>query len=823
MSRGRVLVTDAETRSVVAAVRGLADAGFQVTAASAAGPAAAQWSRAVSERLVLPDPLSAPGPFLAALERAVHDGRFAALVPGSDASLLAVSAGRARIEPHVRLGLPEHERVQRCLNKSELAAAAARHDLAPPASVVCRDATEAPAAVRELGLPVLAKPLSSIVEGSAPPRRLGSIVARDAGELTDALAAFGGSMIVQRRVEGEVASFAGVFAGGRLLGEAFSRYRRTWHPQAGNACSSRTEDAPVSLRRRVMALLEDLGWEGLFELELIQTAEGSGWHAIDMNPRPYGSMALAIGAGANLPAIWCEHLLGESPSQTTATPGVLYRWTDADLRHGLSRLRAGHPAEMVDVLRPRRGVVHPYIRAGDPGPGLVRLMELGGLAAGRARGPRGSAPRPWHRSGSSPPSRSPVVIIGAGPNGLAVAAYLRHAGIETRSFGEPFESWSRHMPAGMLLRSRRRSTHISDPRQELTIDAYERAEGRRVGHPNLTLQEFIDYGSWFQRRAAPDVDPRKVTEVARRNGGFQVTLADGERLDASRVIVAAGLSPFMYRPEAFADLPSSACSHAYEHADLTGFAGRRVTVIGSGQSALECAALLHEAGATVEVLARAASIYWLREGDEQASAASAPRGHGLSIEPPPTDVGGRLTGWIAAAPDVFRRVPRSFQPTVSFRCIRPAGAGWLRPRLIDVPISCGCEVLEAEEGGETVTLRLAGGAQRTTDHVLLGTGYRIDVGRYPFLAPELTADLKLDAGYPVLGPGLESSVAGLHFMGAPAAASFGPIMRFVVGSWYAAPAVARRAAGSRQPPISFAFPTRRAKRAQGLERPIFLG
>jgi FAD-dependent urate hydroxylase len=804
MSRGRVLVTDAETRSVVGAVRGLGDAGFEVTAAAIhAGPAPAQWSRAVSERLVLPDPLGAADAFLTALERVARDGRFAALLPGNDASLLAVSAGRALNHPHDRLGLPDHDRVRRCLDKAELAAASTRHALAPPPSVVCRDAAEARAAARELGFPVLAKPISSVVEGSKPPRRLGSVLARNPSELERALAAFGGSMIAQRRVEGEVVSFGGVFAGGRLLGEAFSRYRRTWHPEAGSVCYSRTEDAVASLRQRVTSVLEDLGWEGLFEIELIESADRH-WHAIDMNPRPYGSMALAIGAGANLPAIWCEHLVGESPGEVRARPGVEYRWTDADLRHGLSQLRAGHPAAAVDVLRLGRGVVHPYVRPGDPGPGLVRMIELARLATRRP----GSRTR---RTRGSAASGSPVVIVGAGPNGLAVAAHLRHAGIETLSFGESLESWSRHMPAGMLLRSRRRSTHISDPRQELTIDEYERSEGRRVSHPNLTLEEFIDYGRWFQRRAAPNLDGRKVTEVARGDAGFEVTLADGQRLEASRVVVAAGLSPFMHRPEPFAELPASVCSHAYEHADLTGFAGRRVAVIGSGQSALESAALLHEVGATVEVLARGPSIYWLREGDAEPLTATPRTGHGLSLAPPPTDVGGRVTGWIAAAPDVFRRVPRSLQPWVSFRCIRPAGAGWLRPRLIDVPISCGCEVLEAGERDGSVTLRLSDGSTRTTHHVLLGTGYRIDVRRYPFLASELATELDLDAGYPVLGAGLESSVAGLHFMGAPAAASFGPIMRFVVGSWYSAPAVARRAANSRQPQISFAFPTKRSK------------
>lgn len=797
MGGARILVTDGETRAVVAVARGLADAGFAVSvAAHVSRPrAAAQLVRSVDERVLTPDPLRSPDAFVDVLERAVSGGSVSAVIPGGDASLLAISDGRERLEPHVRLGLPDHDRVRRSLDKADLAATAARHGLGPPSTVVCADPAQALTAAGEFGYPVVVKPFSSISDRVTPRRRVSSTLAEDEAGLRLAIAGFGGAGLVQRRVEGSVMSFAGVFASGRLLAEAVSRYHRTWYPQAGNACYSETIEAPDRVRRQVVELLRDLGWEGIFELELIDSA-AHGRHVIDLNPRPYGSIALGIGAGANLPAVWCAHLGGANSREVEvrARPGVFYRWTDADLRHGLWQVQHGRPAAASGVLRVRRGVVHPYVVRGDRGPARARLLELGRLALDRSLG----GPRRTRRR------ELPTVIVGAGPNGLAVAAHLRDAGIDLRCFGAPLEAWIEHMPAGMLLRSRRRSSHIADPHQELTIDHYERAEGRRVSRPTITREEFVDYGRWFQRRVVPDLDTRKVTEIAHRDGVFEVTVDGDERLLASRVVIAAGLAQFLNIPAPFAGLPAPFCSHSYEHADLAGFAGLRTAVIGSGQSALESAALLHETGARVELVARTASIRWLAEGEPTTPRPPVPPSVGRT--PPPTDVGGRGAGWIVAAPDVFRRMPRRLQPAISFRCIRPAGASWLRPRLADVPMSLGRRVLAAEVLDGAVELSLDDGSKRTVDRVFLGTGYRVDVRRYPFLAADLLAALDVVDGYPVLSTGLESSVRGLHFMGAPAAYSFGPINRFVVGSWYSAPAVARRAAGRRQPPFRVAFP-----------------
>src|SRR5207302_1528036 len=120
-----------------------------------------------------------------------------------------------------------------------------------------------------------------------------------------------------------------------------------------------------------------------------------------------------------------------------------------------------------------------------------------------------------------------TAVIGAGPHGLAAAAHLRAAGVEVRSFGEPLEFWREHMPRGMLLRSRKRSSNISDPARALTIDRYERERGRKLHEPNPLLEEFVDYGLWFQRHAVPDLDRRKVGQVSCDRGHFRLRLDDG--------------------------------------------------------------------------------------------------------------------------------------------------------------------------------------------------------------------------------------------------------------------------------------------------------
>ena len=392
-------------------------------------------------------------------------------------------------------------------------------------------------------------------------------------------------------------------------------------------------------------------------------------------------------------------------------------------------------------------------------------------------------------------ARSQVVVIGAGPYGLSAAAHLRAAGVEPHVVGDPMVFWRRNMPKGMLLRSAWEASHIADPENRLTLDHYAEARGRPVPVP-IPLEDFVDYGMWFQGHVAPDVDQRRVVEVARADGGFRVAFDDGAELQSDRVVLATGLADFPWRPPEFDGLDDSKVSHSSEHDDLARFSGQRVLVVGRGQSALESAALLRENGAQPHVLIRAPLIHWLPVGRIAHRLGPARR-----LLYPPTDVGPPGLNWVAALPDVFRRMPYRWQRPAAYRCVRPAGAAWLRARLGDTPLELSQSASSVSSDGEGVRVRLADGRERTADHVLLATGYRIDVDRYDVLASDIRRQVARANGLPLLQPGFESSVPGLHFIGASAYESFGPIMRFVTGTGYTGRRLARAIAAARPAPL----------------------
>ena len=332
------------------------------------------------------------------------------------------------------------------------------------------------------------------------------------------------------------------------------------------------------------------------------------------------------------------------------------------------------------------------------------------------------------------------------------------------------------MPKGMLLRSGWRASYIADPGHALSLEAFQSATGLRVPTP-VPLDHFVSYGQWFQSQVVPDVDQRVVTKVNSASKEFLLTLENGEIVAANRVIVATGIAPFAFIPEEFSHLPKCLATHASEHKDLSKFVGKEIAVIGGGQSALESAALLREAGATVHVYVREPQVHFL--GWRTRIMALKPLFNLLYSW---TDVGPAGLSQLVSHPQYLRALPQLLQKPIARRCIRPAGASWLPARLSEVQLHLGQAVQSATRADSRLKLQISDGSQPVVDHLLLGTGYKIEISKYQFLTPDILGAVRQASGYPLLNADFQSSVAGLYFLGAPAAWSFGPLMRFVAGT-----------------------------------------
>jgi hypothetical protein len=225
-----------------------------------------------------------------------------------------------------------------------------------------------------------------------------------------------------------------------------------------------------------------------------------------------------------------------------------------------------------------------------------------------------------------------------------------------------------------------------------------------------------------------------------------------------------------------------------------------VAVVGGGQSALENAALLAESGADVHVLVRSPQVLWGSTPD------AAPTTRMYRMVKPPSALG---EGWAArsmsGAPGMVRHLPARVRLALVKSVLGPSGAWWLRDRVEGrVDIRSGVTVHSAtalpEDGGVRVSLasRNGGGDALEVDHVMAATGYRVGLDALPFISPELRTSLTTVAGSPLLNASFESSVPGLYFSGLTAAATFGPLLRFVHGSDFAARRIGAAVPGRRR-------------------------
>jgi cation diffusion facilitator CzcD-associated flavoprotein CzcO len=338
----------------------------------------------------------------------------------------------------------------------------------------------------------------------------------------------------------------------------------------------------------------------------------------------------------------------------------------------------------------------------------------------------------------------------------------------------------------MLLKSDGFASSLSDPKSVFTLRDYcaeRNLPYADVGIP-VPLATFISYGLEFQKRFVPQLEQTNIRSIQRIDGGFQLQTMLGETLQARKVVVAVGITHFGYLPPFLADL-SPHVTHSLQHSDLTGFRGKRVTVIGAGASAVDIAALLNEAGAEVSLVARRQAIAFQTLGKE-------PRPILERIKNPRSGLG---PGWRSRlctdAPLVFRLMPRKFRFLVVRKHLGPAPGWFVRDKVVDrFPLHLGAtlKTAEVENGHVRISFANADGVDQEVlaDHVIGATGFRVAISKLGFLDESLRQQIFTIEDTPVLSSNFESSVPGLYLVGIASANSFGPLTRFAFGARFTA-------------------------------------
>lgn len=361
-----------------------------------------------------------------------------------------------------------------------------------------------------------------------------------------------------------------------------------------------------------------------------------------------------------------------------------------------------------------------------------------------------------------------LLIIGAGPFGLAMAAHTQHLGIDYIIVGKPMEFWKMNMPDGMYLRSTC-DWHL-DTTGEHTIDKFLQTQQRNCKEVEpLSRQFYLLYVQWFITQKKIECMPSYIQQLDYANYGYRAVTDDGVTIHAKFVVVAIGFKYFKNLPDEIINrLPASGYSHTCNLVDMCLMKNKRVLILGGRQSAFEWAALLHEAGAeTIHLSYRhstpaftASNWSWVNE----------------------------LVDHLVEDPSWFRNLSPEEKDAVSKKLWEEGRLKlepWLAPRIMQdfvylwphtflvrsTALANGaCEVLLNNDRAITV------------DHIILATGYKVNIGKVPFLVNgNILSMLKTDNDFPVLDEYFQTNLPGLFITSMPASQYFGPFFGFTIG------------------------------------------
>jgi predicted ATP-grasp superfamily ATP-dependent carboligase len=321
---------------------------------------------------VLPDSGREPTAFVEGVRAAAERNDYTALIAGTDRDMLVLARDRQRLGP-LEAGIPQLKDVLRITNKSAVYALSAEVGLLVPKTIDL--GSHASRDFPEMDLPFVVKPRRSVVE-SATGELMGCSARRVASrkQIQELVASLNGEpWLAQPYIPGHLGAISGVAWKGQLVCAVHQLSHRIWPVSGGISAYAQTISPDAALEQGVARLIGRLGWSGIFQAQFIHSRNGA--YLIDLNPRIYGSISLAVRAGANLPAIWTGLLTRSVIPPTRYQVGVRYRNDELDMLALVRLLSAGQLSATFSGLMPHRRTAHSVASLSDPRPLLTSLSK----------------------------------------------------------------------------------------------------------------------------------------------------------------------------------------------------------------------------------------------------------------------------------------------------------------------------------------------------------------------------------------------------------------------------------------------------------------
>ncbi|MGH7884602.1 MAG: NAD(P)-binding domain-containing protein [Thermodesulfobacteriota bacterium] len=365
-----------------------------------------------------------------------------------------------------------------------------------------------------------------------------------------------------------------------------------------------------------------------------------------------------------------------------------------------------------------------------------------------------------------------LLIIGAGPFGLSMAAYCKHNKIDHLVVGNSMDFWKSNMPGGVFLRSGT-DWHL-DPLNIHTIKKYMKINDLKLKKSEpLSLDFYLGYVDWFVKEKGIQPINSIITKLDCLTGSrrrFTVELNNGEKIQAENVLLALGFKYFKNVPEDLSLIfPENRFSHTCDLVELEKLKNKRCLIIGGRQSAFEWAALLSEAGAKSVYVSHRQDTPKFTESD-------------WSWVLPMLDKIVEDPGW-------FRNLSRKEREEIDKRFWtegRLKLEPWLAPRLKSdsIKILPETNVTNCRElPNNDLHVEFDSGETLILDYIILATGYKVNMNNIPFLSSgNILEKLELINGFPVLDDYLQTNISGLFVTSMAASQQFGSFFAFTVSA-----------------------------------------